>query len=179
MDGQRTHRLGPALAVAMRISFDDAAADWFPPVAASMDRLDPEGAAAGAPGTNPPWRVLRHLQVGYGIWGRYLATGEFEPAAFGGGREWDEALVPSGAALDALRARLRAGDAAFRATLASLDDDELLEPKEAMGGATLLDIVLSNLAHLGYHAGELAMIDAVREAARPGVAPVPDGSSRA
>ncbi|MBI3747951.1 MAG: DinB family protein [Chloroflexi bacterium] len=159
--------IGPALADAVRISFDDASADWFPPVAPSVDALSPtEAARAGCDG-NAPWQVLDHLRIGFEIWAEFLATGRFEPARFGGGTEWRPIEAPSPDDWQRLRSRARDAEAAFRLVLAGLDDEKLLEADAALGGTTRLALVLSTLSHLAFHAGELATLtNEARQAAQ-------------
>lgn len=157
--------IGPALAEAVRISYDDASADWFPPVAPSVDALTPEEAARPGCDGNAPWQVLDHLRIGFAIWGEFLATGRFEPVRFGGGTEWQPVEAPSPGDWERLRRRTREAEAAFRAVLAGLDDDVLLAADPSLGGMTRLALVLSTLAHLGYHAGELATLTTVSRTA--------------
>jgi hypothetical protein len=150
--------IGPALAEAVRISFDDASADWFPPVAPSVDALTAaEAARAGCDG-NAPWQVLDHLRIGFAIWGEFLATGRFEPTRFGGGTEWQPVEASGPDDWQLLRSRTRDAETAFRAVLAGLDDDGLLAADPALGGMTRLALALSTIAHLAFHAGELATL---------------------
>lgn len=157
--------IGAALAEAVRISFDDASADWFPPVAASVDALTPDQAARPGCDGNAPWQVLDHLRIGFAIWGEFLATGRFEPARFGGGTEWQPIEAPSPDDWARLRSRTREAEADLRAVLAGLDDNELLAADPSLGGMTRLALALSTLAHLGYHAGELATLTTTSRAA--------------
>ncbi len=157
-----TDRLGPALAEALRIAYDDAAADWFPPLRPTVDALPAAEASVAGPGLNAPWQVLEHLRIGMAVWGTYLADGRFDPAAFGGGREWEPVADVSEAAWDALRAQVGDLEASFRAVVAGLPDAALWAPDPVLGGSTRLDIVLSTLVHLGFHAGELATLASAR-----------------
>jgi hypothetical protein len=160
--------IGPSLAEAVRISFDDSSADWYPPVAQSVDALTPSEAARPGCDENAPWQVLDHLRLGFAIWGEFLATGRFEPVRFGGGTEWQPIEAPSPNDWERLRRRTSEAEAAFRAVLAGLDDDQLLAADPSLGGMTRLALVLSTLAHLGYHAGELATLTTASRAGSEG-----------
>lgn len=168
-----------SLADAIRISFEDASADWFPPVGPVVDGLDAESAARRRPGANAPWQVLEHLAIGFDVWAEYLRTATFDPGRFGGGHEWEPVSDPSPNAWDELRQRARDGEAALRAAIAALPDDVLLASEPSLGGATRMDLILSTLAHLGFHAGELATLAATGGASRDAATTSVDGRDAA
>jgi hypothetical protein len=157
--------LGEALAEAHRIAWEDPGPEWFAPVRPTIEALGAVTAARPpGPGLNPPWRVLSHLRTGYALWARWLAGEVADPAGFGAGEEWTPVADPSPAAWEALVAEAIADEARLRAVIAGMPDERLLavEPRFA---ETPLALVLSFIAHTGYHAGELATLASLT---RPG-----------
>ncbi len=151
-------RLGESLAEAHRIAWEDPGPEWFTPALATIESLDATTAASSPfSGLNAPWQVLLHLRTGFALWARWLAGEAADPADFGAGAEWNVMSDPSPAAwADLLVATIRE-EAALRAVIAGMPDERLLEVEPRFGEAPLA-VVLSLVAHTGYHAGELATL---------------------
>jgi DinB superfamily len=151
-----TNLFGPALAEALRRAFcggDDA---WFLAVEETLAALDADAAARTAPGVNAPWQVLDHLGTAYEVLGAAVASGTFDPAAFDEHEDWGPVTASSAAWQEALR-RTRAREAAFRSLVAGLEDEDLLAPVAGLD-RTRFDAIVDTIAHVAYHAGELATI---------------------
>ena len=153
--------LGAALAEAHRIAWEDPGPEWFAPARQTVEALD-AAAAATVPGAglNAPWRVVHHLRTGFALWGRWLAGESADPADHGAGEDWAPVADPTPAAWQALVAGTIAEEAALQAVVAGMTDEQLLAV-DARYGETPLALVLSFIAHTGYHAGELRTLASI------------------
>jgi hypothetical protein len=106
------------------------------------------------PGTKLPWRVLDHLRIGLELWRDAMEGRPMDPPAHGAAAEWTPVTEPTAAAWADLRKRALEANRAFALTVAAIPDARLLALDPAIG-ACPLDVILSILAHTGYHAGEL------------------------
>jgi DinB superfamily len=150
-----TSLFGPALAEALRRAFcggDDA---WFLAVEETVDALD-AAAARTAQGVNAPWQVLDHLGNSFEIVGAAVRSGTFDPAAFDEHEDWGSVTASAAAWQDAL-GRTRAREAAFRSLVSGLEDEDLLAPVSGLD-RTRFEAIVDTIAHVAYHAGELATI---------------------